>query len=57
MLGHLGVDGAVDCLEVVLYSLRDHLVFEGEVGVVQSEELIVAEVRLSGMLHRIVGVR
>lgn len=56
MLVHLSIDSAVDCLEVVFQPLRDHLILKGEVRLVQPEKLIVAEVRLSGMLYGIIGV-
>lgn len=56
MFGHFGINSAVDSLEVILNLLRDHLILKHKVGVVQPKEFIIAEVRLGGMLDRIVGV-
>lgn len=56
MFAHLSIDGSVDCLELFFQPLRDHLILKDEVRLVQSEELIVTEIRLSGMLYWIIGV-
>lgn len=56
MLGHLGINSAIDSLEMILHFLRDHLILKHKVGVVQSKEFIIAEVRLCGMLDRVVRV-
>ena len=56
MLGHLGINSAVDSLEMILQSLCDELILKGKIGVIQSKEFIIAEVRLRGMLDRVIWV-